>query len=115
VERLRRIAAVLIALSLVLPERSCVNDGRTEISYPLSGADSALSIALIAALYLLPLAVLLVPRFRIANLVAGIAAAATGLYFFSYGSWMVASKLLLGWYTRGGPGFSDSRISDVLL
>ena len=97
-ERIRRISAILIAVSLVLPERSCLNDGQVETTYPLSGADSLISASLILVLYLLPFIGQFTPRFRSSGLVAGICAAGTGLYFFSYGSWAVGSKLLLGWY-----------------
>ncbi len=82
----------------MLPERSCVNDGQVETTYPLSGADSLISASLILVLYLLPFAGQFTPRFRSSGLVAGICAAGTGLYFFSYGSWVVGSKLLVGWY-----------------
>ena len=98
-ESIRRISALLIALSLILPERSCVNAGQTEIHYPLSNADSVLAIAVIAALYLLPLILLLFTRFRVTSLAAGIAVIAAGLYFISYGATIFATQLLAGWYS----------------
>lgn len=98
-ERIRRISALLIAVSLLLPERSCVNAGQTEIHYPLSSADSVGSVAIIVALYTLPLVFVLFTRFRPAFLVAGVAVVAAGLYLVSYGASLVATQLLVGWYT----------------
>ena len=98
-EMLRRLSALLIALSLALPERSCVNDGVEQIHYPLSDPDSVLAIVIIAALYTLPLLLLLWPKFRKTMLVAGIATVAAGMYFVTYGSMIASTKLLIGWYT----------------
>ena len=98
-ENIRRVSALAIALSLVLPQRSCVSGDQVAVHYPLSNVDSALSVALIASLYLLPLVVLLFARFRVTSLVLGIAAVAAGLYLFSYTSTLVATHLLIGWYT----------------
>ena len=81
-----------------------MNGGRLEIYYPLTNADSVLSVIVIAALYALPLIVLLLPRFRVASLVAGITAVAAGLYYISYDATIAATSLLIGWYayTLGG-------------
>ena len=98
-EFVRRLSALVIALSLALPQRSCVSGGETEIHYPLSNLDSFLSVFVIAALYSLPLIVLLFVRFRKTSLLVGLAAAAAGLYFIAYGASIVADKLLVGWYT----------------
>ena len=98
-ESIRRISALVIALSLALPQHSCMNGGHLEIYYPLSNADAFLSIVVISALYMLPLIILLIPRFRVASLVAGIATAATGLYYISYGATIAATSLMVGWYT----------------
>lgn len=98
-EFLRRLSALLIALSLALPQRSCVSGGEVEIHYPLSNPDSLLSIVVIAALYSLPLIVLLLFRFRKTALLVGIGAVAAGLYFISYGASVVADRLLIGWYS----------------
>lgn len=98
-EIIRRIAALLIALSLALPQRSCVNAGQVEIHYPLSNVDSVLTIIVIAAIYTLPLLLLLVPRFRMTALLAGIGVAGAGLYFVSYGASVVGTTLMVGWYT----------------
>lgn len=96
--RTRILAAVVIALSLVLPQRSCMSGGHVETIYPLSGADSVLVTLLIVGLYCIPLLVLFIPRFRMSGLVLGIAAVSAGLYFFAYGGWLLASSLLVGWY-----------------
>jgi hypothetical protein len=98
-ERIRRLSALLMALALVLPQSSCVNNGQVEIRYPLSGMDSVWSGAIVAALYLLPLLLLFVRRFKVSALFAGIAVAAAGLYFIVYGATIAASSLLVGWYT----------------
>lgn len=98
-ETIRRISALVIALSLLLPQRSCVNGDQVDVHYPLSNADSLFAIAVIAAVYLLPLLVLLLRRFRLASLLVGIAAAGVGLYFVGYGSTVVATTLMAGWYT----------------
>ena len=98
-ELVRRLSALLIALSLALPQRSCINGGDVEIHYPLSSPDSLLSILVIAALYSLPLIVLLFFRFRKTALVVGISTVAAGLYFISYGASVVADRLLIGWYS----------------
>lgn len=98
-ELVRRLSALLIALSLALPQRSCINGGDVEIHYPLSSPDSLLSIIAIAALYSLPLIVLLLFRFRKTALVVGIATVAAGLYFVSYGASVMADQLLIGWYS----------------
>ena len=98
-EKIRRISALVIVISLVLPQRSCVNGGQLDIHYPLSSADSVLSVVVIAMFYVLPLIVLLFPRFRVASLVAGIAAVTAGLYYISYGATIAATSLMVGWYT----------------
>lgn len=98
-ERIRRLSALLMALALVLPQSSCVNNGQVEVHYPLSGADSAASVALIAALYLLPLLLLFVRRFKVSALIAGVAVVGAGLYFIAYGATIAATSLLVGWYT----------------
>ena len=98
-ELVRRLSALVIALSLALPQRSCVSGGTTEIHYPLSNFDSALSVVMIAALYSLPLIVLLLFRFRKTSLVVGILSVAAGFYLISYAASVVADKLLVGWYT----------------
>jgi hypothetical protein len=98
-ELVRRLSALIIALSLALPQRSCVSGGTTEIHYPLSNFDSYLSVIVIAALYSLPLLVLLFFRFRRSSLMVGILSVAAGLYVISYGASVVADKLLIGWYT----------------
>ena len=99
VESIRRISALIIALSLALPQRSCVNGGQVEIHYPLSNADSALAIIVIAVLYTFPLLVLLLRRYQATSLLAGIATVGAGLYYLSYGSTIFATTLLAGWYT----------------
>ena len=98
-ELVRRLSALLIAISLALPQRSCVSGGVIEIHYPLSNLDSSLSAIVIAALYALPLIVLVFVRFPRSALLVGMAAVAAGLYFISYGASVVADRLLIGWYT----------------
>lgn len=98
VETIRRVSALVMALALALPQSSCVNNGQVEIRYPLSGVDPGWPLALVAALYLLPLALLFVPRFRISTLIAGIAVVCAGLYFIAYGATIAATSLLVGWY-----------------
>jgi len=97
-EYLRRIAAVVIALSLALPQRSCVNNGKVEIEYPLSNAQDWMAIAVIGAFFLLPLALLCVRRYRAVGLVAGVLVAAAGLYYVSYAATILATRMLVGWY-----------------
>lgn len=98
-ELIRRLSALLIALSLALPQRSCISGGATEIHYPLSNLDSSLSAIVIATLYALPLIVLVFVRFPRSALLVGMVAVAAGLYFISYGASAVADRLLVGWYT----------------
>ncbi len=98
-ELVRRFSALLIALSLALPQRSCVSGGVTEIHYPLSNLDSSLSAIVIAALYALPLITLVFVRFPRSALLVGMAAVAAGLYLVSYGASIVADHLMIGWYT----------------
>ena len=88
-----------MVLSLALPQHSCMNGDRLEVYYPLTNADSILSIVVITTLYALPLIVLLLPRFRVVSLVAGIATVIAGLYYISYGATIAATSLLIGWYT----------------
>ena len=114
--RVRQISAVVIAVSLLLPQRSCIHSsGHVEIIYPLSGADSLLFGLLIIAFYTVPLVALFVPRFRVSGLIAGIGAVAAGLYFFSYEAWLWASSVLVGWYvyTLGAIAYIGSSL--VLL
>jgi hypothetical protein len=98
-ELVRRLSALVIALSLALPQRSCLSGGATEIHYPLSSADSLLSVIVIALLYSLPLITLLFIRFPKSSLVVGMAAVAAGLYLVSYGASLAADHLLIGWYS----------------
>lgn len=69
------------------------------IHYPLSNADSILAVLAILALYTLPLIVLLFTRFRVASRLAGMAAVVAGLYLNTYAAAIVATHLLVGWYT----------------
>ena len=102
-ERLRRIAAVLIAISLLLPLRSCVTHGKagvkTEIFYPLSPGQTWDGQLIVAALFVLPLVSLFVCRNGMASILSRIALAAVGLYLISFGTYAFATKLLIGWYT----------------
>lgn len=98
-DSVRRLAALVIALSLALPQRSCINHGQVEIHYPLSNVDSVISITVIAALYTLPLLLLFASRFRVGSLIAGAATVATGLYYVSYGAAVIGTTLMVGWYT----------------
>lgn len=98
-ELVRRLSALFIALSLALPQRSCVSGGVTEIHYPLSNLDSSLSAIVIAALYALPLIVLVFARFPRSALLVGMATVAAGLYLISYGASVIADHLLIGWYS----------------
>ena len=95
----RRLSALIIALSLVLPQRSCVIGGEAEIHYPLSNLESPLAVLVIAALYSLPLIALILIRFRKTSLLLGLAAVGAGFYYVSYGASVLADKLLIGWYT----------------
>ena len=99
---IRRIAALLIALSLALPQRSCVNNGQVQIEYPLTNAQDWQSIAVIGAFFLLPLLLLFVPRYRPAALLAGVLVSAAGLYYVSYAATILATKMLVGWYAYTG-------------
>ena len=114
-EIVRRISALVIALSLALPQRSCISGGVTEIHYPLSDVDSTLSVVVIAALYALPLILLLAVRFRKSSLSIGLVTVAAGLYLISYGAYVVADKLLIGWYTYTLGAVFYSYASVVLL
>lgn len=98
-ELVRRLSALLIALSLALPQRSCVSGSVTEPHYPLSNVDSSLSAIVIALLYALPLIVLIFVRFPRSALLVGMAAVGAGLYFIAYGASLVADHLLICWYT----------------
>ena len=97
-DRVRRVAALLIAVSLVLPQRSCVNDGHVQIDYPLSNAQGWLSVVMIAAFFVLPLALLFLRRARIAAAIAGLMVALAGLYYVSYAATILATRMLVGWY-----------------
>lgn len=103
---IRRIAALLMLAALVLPQKSCVSEGLTQIYYPLSNAGAWWEIALIAAFFVLPALLLvaerLAPRLRLLWLPAGIAVCAGGLYLISWGSSVAATQLLAGWYCYTG-------------
>ena len=47
-EKAKKAAAVLIALGLLLPQRSCVVQGKAVTFYPLSGADWEWQVILVA-------------------------------------------------------------------
>lgn len=99
---IRRIAAALIALSLILPQRACMHGEERVVSYPLSGQDEALAVLVIAALYLLPLVLILLPWWRRALRALGLLVAGAGLYLIGYGATEVADELLVGWYVYTG-------------
>lgn len=99
-KRLRQISGLLIALSLVLPERSCAQNGTMEILYPTSSCDTIGGLLVVVSWYLLPLAVTLTDRFRLALLSVGVSATVLGLYFGSYIGAVFSSSLLLGWYVN---------------
>lgn len=99
----RHISALLIVLSLALPQTSCVQNSEgggshTEVRYALSGSQSWWEIALTIAIYVLPLGVLFVKRYRAASAVVGICSVAFNLYFVSYVGYVYSSSLLIGWY-----------------
>jgi len=98
-EVVRKVAALLIALSLALPQRSCENGGKVDIDYPLSHADGFWSVAFIAAFFLVPLLLLLLRRYPLTTRAAGLVVTATGLYYVSYAATILATHLLVGWYT----------------
>jgi hypothetical protein len=96
--KIKRVAAVLIAISLFLPQRSCVKEGKNEILYPLSEVDLGWQILLVA-LFVLPLILLFIfKKERFASILSRIVIAAIGLYLVSYGAYVLATKLLIGWY-----------------
>ncbi len=97
-ERIKRAAAVLIAVSLLLPQRSCVEQGKAQILYPLSGADLQWQVILVA-LFVLPLALVFMLRKGVASMLGRIVLAAVGLYLVSYTAFVFSTKLLIGWYT----------------
>lgn len=100
-EFVRRLSALIVALSLVLPQRSCGGGPASapEIHYPLSNVDSPLAMLVIVALYTLPIIVLFFGRFPRSALLVGMAAVAAGLYLVSYAASVVADRLLIGWYS----------------
>ena len=96
-EKLQRVVAVLIAVSLLLPQYSCARQGKTEIYYPLSGKGVDWQIGFVV-LFLGPLVLLFIFRRGMAGILGRMALAAVGLYLVSYGVYVVATKLLIGWY-----------------
>jgi hypothetical protein len=113
---IRRFAAILIALSLVLPQRSCVNNGRVQIDYPLSNVQDWQSIAMTCAFFLLPLLLLFVRRFSLAGLIAGVLVTAAGLYYVSYAATILATQMLVGWYayTLGAIAYLGATLTQLL-
>jgi len=97
-EKTRKAAAVSIALSLLLPQRSCVVQGKAVIYFPLSGADWEWQVILVA-LFVLPLAFVFLLKRGLGSILGRIALAATGLYVVSYVAFYASGKLLIGWYT----------------
>ncbi len=95
---MRRVIAVLIAISLFLPLQSCSgHDGNLSTFYPLSG-DLGGMLA-VAAIYLLPLLAFVRTKLKLLASLLGISACIAGLYFVSYTATQWASQLLVGWYT----------------
>jgi hypothetical protein len=97
-ENIKRAAAVLIAVSLLLPQRSCVEQGKAEILYPLSGADLQWQVILVA-LFVLPSVLVFMLRQGVASILGRIVLGAVGLYLVSYVAFVFSIKLLIGWYT----------------
>jgi hypothetical protein len=94
---LRRIAGLLIAVSLILPESSCAGGGGTaQISYPTSGAETLGQLLLIIAIYLFPLAVTLTGRFRITLVSVATAVSVLNICLADLGT--MFSTVLVGWY-----------------
>ena len=54
---------------------------------------------MIGAFFLLPLLLLFVRRFRRTGLLAGVLVTAMGLYYVSFAATILATKMLVGWYT----------------
>ena len=97
-DAIRRIAAVLMLICLVLPQRACVYEGGTHIYYPLSKVEDGWMIALVVALFILP-TMMLVFRIRSEiDLVAGLIVSLVGLWHEGYGAWKNSSYVLFGWY-----------------
>ena len=97
-DAIRRIAAVLMLICLVLPQRACVYERGTHIYYPLSKVEDGWMIALVVALFILP-TVMLVLRIRSeVDLVAGLIVSVVGLWHEGYGAWKSSSYVLFGWY-----------------
>jgi hypothetical protein len=93
---MRKISAIIIALSLLLPLQSCTYRGQTEVLYPLSG--DLLGKLEMAAIYLLPLLVFIRVKYRVSSILVGIAACLAGLYFVTFTAAIWATNLLVGWY-----------------
>lgn len=97
-DAIRRIAAVLMLVCLVLPQRACVYELGTRIYYPLSQVEDAITIAMVVALFILPV-VMLVFRVRTEiDLAVGLIVGLAGLWHEGYGAWKSSSYVLFGWY-----------------
>lgn len=97
-DAIRRIAAVLMLVCLVLPQRACVSQQATHIYYPLSKVEDGMMIALVVALFTLP-AVMLVFRVRTeVDLLAGLIVSLAGLWHEGVGALQNSSYVLFGWY-----------------
>jgi flagellar biosynthesis protein FliP len=105
---MRKLSALLIAISLFLPLQSCTTDGKTNVSYPLSG--DATTVALMAVIYLLPLIVFFLPKYPRVSISIGSLACAAGLYFVTFASSILATRLLAGWYI-----YSASSIAYIVV
>jgi hypothetical protein len=92
---MRKISAIIIALSLLLPLQSCTYHNQTEVFYPLSG--ELLGKLAMVAIYLLPLVAFLRVKYRIVTILIGIAACLAGLYLVTYAATIWATNLLVGW------------------
>lgn len=105
---MRKLSALLIAISLFLPLQSCTANGKTSVTYPLSGEPMAM--ILMAAIYLPPLLVFFLPKYPRISIAIGTLACSAGLYFVTFASTVFATRLLAGWYI-----YSASSITYIIV
>lgn len=95
---LRKIAALVMLLCIVLPQRACVYQFNTAEYYPLSDVEGPW-ILFVAACYALPIVfVVALRRWPITDAISGIVIALVGLWHQGYGALQTSSYVLVGWY-----------------
>lgn len=97
---IRRVAALVIAFSMVLPQYACTRSGNTRIYSPLDEWNALDGVPITLLIYLVPLVLVIFRPTAWFSMLAALGTTLLGLAMAAYVALLLASELLAGWYTH---------------